>query len=108
MARKKEKYKVHPNDFLYVEETPNYVVQKIRKDPPDAIKYRRKVVYDKHGYRHLLTIAVVSRKGKRGGRTVLTSIWHPKREPKAQDLLRLAKRRGKLKRSKMVKKQRKK
>jgi len=105
---KKKNNKIHPDDFLYVEETPNYIIQKIRKDPPDAIKYRREEVYDKDGYRHLLTVAVVSRKGKRGGRTVVTSIWHPKDEPKARKLKELAKRKGKLKRSKIVEKQRKK
>jgi hypothetical protein len=87
------KKEVHPDKFLYVEEMPNYIVQKINRNPSDAVKYRREEIYDKHGYRHLLTVAV-----RKGGKTVVTSIWHPKDEPKARKLKELARKKRKLKR----------
>ena len=58
---------------------PNYVVEDLR-DPPKR---------DVEGYRtvrrgnHLIRVAILKRKGPRGGRTVATSVWHPKSERKA-------------------------
>jgi len=91
-----------------VEETENYVIE--RFEPPEeksAVKYRRKVVYDKQGYRHLLTIAILPRKGERGGRTIVTSIWHPKEEPRAKTIIETAKRKGIYRKSKTLKREEK-
>ena len=60
----------------YEGKTKNYVVEKKEDAPADA-EYRRKVVYDKDGHKHVLTLAKV------GDKWVLTSIWHSKDEPHA-------------------------
>jgi hypothetical protein len=60
----------------YEGKTKNYVVEK-KEDAPKGAKYRRKVVYDKNGYKHVLTLAKV------GDKWVVTSVWHPKDEPHA-------------------------
>lgn len=70
MARKKKR---KPIGF---EEKPNYIVEDYKNPPKkDVIKYRRKRVGD-----HIITIAVLRKKGPRGGRTKITSLWHPKGE----------------------------
>lgn len=84
------------NKFVKVEETKNYIIQVIRdlKKKPKA--YRRKVIYDKDGYRHILNLAIIcEKKGRKNCKTVATSIWHPKDEPKARKLKEKAKRQGK-------------
>jgi hypothetical protein len=60
----------------YEGKTKNYVVEK-KDDAPGATEYRRKVVYDKNGHKHVLTLAKVGDKWK------VTSIWHSKDEPHA-------------------------
>jgi hypothetical protein len=60
----------------YEGKTKNYVVEKKEDAPADA-EYRRKVVYDKNGHKHVLTLAKVGDKWK------VTSIWHSKDEPHA-------------------------
>ena len=68
---------------------PNYVVEDLRNPPKDQIAgYRRKKVGG-----HVLTLAILRRAGPRGGRTIVTSVWHPKGEkeadnPKVQAMLR--------------------
>lgn len=61
----------------YEGKTDNYVVERVSNAPKDA-DYRRKVVYDKDGYKHILTLAKVDGKWK------VTSIWHEKSEPHAR------------------------
>jgi len=54
----------------------NYIVEDYRSPPKDDIAgYRRKKVGD-----HLLNITILRGKGPRGGRTAVTSVWHPKGE----------------------------
>lgn len=57
----------------------NYIVEDLR-DPPrsQVLRYRRKRQGD-----HLINIAVL-----RSGKSVATSIWHPKDESKARAALR--------------------
>jgi len=75
---------------LFVAITRHYVVEKFRKKPKDAMEYRTKVIYDKHGYRHVAKIAIVKHEGPRHEHTVLTSLWHPKKEPKAKSVVKKA------------------
>lgn len=72
-----------------IEEKRNYIIEKINEVPSSAkdVKYRRKVVYDKDGYRHILNIAIYKTKNNKR-KTLVTSIWHPKEEPKAKELAR--------------------
>lgn len=57
-----------------VEQTKNYTVVDYKNPPKrDVVAFRRKRVGN-----HLLTIAVLRKKGPRGGRTVVTSVWHPR------------------------------
>lgn len=64
-----------------IENKPNYVVEDFKNPPEDeVIGYRRKRVDG-----HLLTLAILKDKGPRGGRTVVTSVWHPKTEKKASN-----------------------
>jgi len=72
---------------IKIEEKKNYIVEKIREVPSSAknVKYRRKVIYDKDGYRHILNIAIYKTKSGKT-KTLVTSIWHPKDEPKARRL----------------------
>lgn len=61
-------------------ETENFVVERLKKIPKSErknYKWRRKVIIDRHGHRHILNLAC------RGGKCVATSIWHPKEEPLA-------------------------
>jgi len=84
MAKKIKLHRTTPKP-IKIEVKKNYVIEKLRNAPKGA-KYRRKVVYDKDGYRHILNIAIYKTKsGKR--KTMVTSIWHPKDEPKAKKLL---------------------
>ena len=62
-------------------ETENYVVERLKEIPKSQRKFyqwRRKVIYDKDGYKHVITLAC------RGGKCVATSIWHEKGEPMAR------------------------
>jgi hypothetical protein len=59
--------------------TKNYVVEKLNPPPgKKGIKWRRKVVRDKHGYKHIVNLAC------KGGKCVATSLWHEKNEPMAK------------------------
>jgi len=59
------------------EAKPRYVVEDYRNPPKSQIiGYRRK----KLPSGHILTLAILRRKGPRGGRTVVTSLWHPRTE----------------------------
>lgn len=60
---------------------PNYVVEDLKNPPKSQILgYRR--VKTKSG--HIINVAILKKKGPRGGRTVATSLWHPKKEWKAE------------------------
>ncbi len=62
---------------LKIERTKNYVVEDYRNPPKkDIVGYRR--VKTKSG--HIVNVAILKKKGPRGGRTVATSVWHPKSE----------------------------
>lgn len=74
---------------------PHYVVEDLPNPPESEVKAYRTV---RQG-NHLVRVAVLKRKGPRGGRTVATSIWHPKSErksasPSVQRALRRARRSG--------------
>jgi len=57
--------------------TKNFRVEDYRNPPRDQVlRYRAK----KTPSGHVLTFAVLKKKGPRGGRTVLTSLKHPKTE----------------------------
>lgn len=66
---------------IKIEHTENYVVEDYKNPPAkDVVAYRRKKVDG-----HVLTLAILKKKGPRGGRTVVTSIWHPKTEKKSSN-----------------------
>lgn len=62
---------------IKVEHKPNYVVEDYRNPPRRLVRAYRTV---KTPSGHLIRVAVLRREGPRGGRTVATSIWHPKAE----------------------------
>jgi len=64
-----------------VVQKPNYTVVDYRNPPRKQI-LRYRTVKTKTG--HLVRGAVLRRKGPRGGRTVATSVWHPKSERKSR------------------------
>lgn len=69
--------------------TKNFVVEDFRNPPKKFIsKYRKKEIIDDEGQRHLATFAVLNKMGQKakGVKTVMTSMWHPKSEPKARIL----------------------
>lgn len=78
--KKKQSYplgKRGSKKVIGIETTKNYVVEDF-KNPPKSqvIAYRTKKLPDGH----LARIAILKKKGPRGGRTVITSLWHPKTE----------------------------
>ncbi|MGB9886904.1 MAG: hypothetical protein ACPLRW_07905 [Moorellales bacterium] len=77
MARKRK--------IIKVEQKPNYVVEDYKNPPEkDIIGYRR--VKTKSG--HIINVAILKKKGPRGGRTVATSLWHPKSEKRTEKAAR--------------------
>jgi hypothetical protein len=68
-----------------IEVSKNYVIEDLKDKPAeeDIETYRRKVVYDKDGNRHLLNLAIL----KNGKGTQVTSIWHDKKEASARSKL---------------------
>ncbi len=73
MARRTAKGK----KVLKVERTPNYVVEDYKNPPKKQVLGYRTV---KTPSGHLVRVAILRKKGPRGGRTVATSIAHPKKE----------------------------
>lgn len=70
-----------PRKVIKTVTKPNYVVEDLKNPPKSQIQgYRR--VKTKSG--HIINVAILKKKGPRGGRTVATSIWHPKKEWKAK------------------------
>ena len=67
-----------------VEVSRNYIIQDLKDRPPESeiSTYRRKVVFDKQGNKHIITLAI-----KKGGGTKATSIWHTKKEGSARSML---------------------
>ncbi len=76
MAKKTSSRKV-----IKVEETPNYVVEDYKNPPKKQVLGYRTV---KTPSGHLVRVAILRKKGPRGGRTTVTSVWHPKKEWKAE------------------------
>jgi hypothetical protein len=68
-----------------IEVSKNYIIEDLKDKPAntDIETYRRKVIYDKDGNRHLLNIAIL----KNGKGTKVTSIWHDKKEASAKSKL---------------------
>jgi hypothetical protein len=57
--------------------TENFLVEDYRNPPKKEVRaYRSKKTKDGH----VLTFAILKKQGPRGGRTVLTSLKHPKEE----------------------------
>jgi len=56
--------------------TPNYEVEDYKNPPEDEVLGYRTI---KQGA-HRIRVAIMKRKGPRGGRTRVTSVWHPKGE----------------------------
>lgn len=54
----------------------NYVIEDYKNPPKKEIKGYRTVKKDGH----LIKVAIMKNEGPRGGRTKVTSIWHPKNE----------------------------
>ena len=89
-------------EVMDIEEKPHYIVVKLRKRPPDTKTYRRKIIKTKEGRERILNVAI-----RKNGKTVITSIWYPKDDPKAQRLKQLAKKKRILKKSKTVRRKEK-
>jgi hypothetical protein len=74
--------------------TKNYVVEDFKDKPKENFisKWRRKVIFDKMGRRHLLNLAILNKTGREslGKKEVATSLWHPKEEKKAQNIAKEA------------------
>ncbi len=68
-----------------VEVSKNYIIQDLKDKPPkeDIETYRRKVVYDRDGNKHILNLAIL----KNGKGAKVTSIWHTKKEDSARSML---------------------
>lgn len=56
---------------------PNYVVEDYRNPPQKGVVGYRTV---KLPGGHLARVAILRKEGPRGGRTRITSLWHPKAE----------------------------
>jgi hypothetical protein len=67
-----------------VEVSKNYIIQDLKDRPPESeiATYRRKVVLDKDGNKHIINLAIL-----KGGGTKATSIWHTKKESSARSML---------------------
>ncbi|MDD4081880.1 MAG: hypothetical protein PHD05_00700 [Sphaerochaetaceae bacterium] len=81
-------FEINPDDTHVekIEISKNYIIQDLKDHPPkEQIKtYKRKVVYDKDGNKHLLNIAIL----KNGKGTKVTSVWHDKDEKSARVILK--------------------
>jgi len=67
--------------------TPGYKCSHYKKPATKNIKkengkpkYRTVETYDDEGERHLIKVAIMKKKGKRGGTTKATTVMHPKGE----------------------------
>ena len=67
-----------------VEVSKGYIIQDLKDRPPESeiSTYRRKVVFDKDGNKHIINLAIL-----KGGGTKATSIWHTKKEGSARAML---------------------
>jgi len=74
---------------LKIEEKPNYVIEDYKNPPKkNIIGWRRKKIKDKDGYEHIINLAIVKDPKTGKTKTVATSLWHSKKEPKAKKLLK--------------------
>jgi len=77
--KKPQDDKPGPPETKFEGKTKNYVVSEKNKPiAPEKGVWRRKVVYDKHGYKHVVTLNCYK------GKCTVTSIWHEKQEPHAK------------------------
>ena len=76
-----------PSKVIGITKTKNYTIEEY-KNPPKKyiIGWRRKKIKDKDGYEHIINLALVKDPKTGKIKTVRTSIWHPKEEPKAKKL----------------------
>lgn len=67
-----------------IEVSRGYIIQDLKDRPPESeiSTYRRKVVFDKDGNKHIINLAIL-----KGGGTKATSIWHTKKEGSARAML---------------------
>jgi hypothetical protein len=67
-----------------VEVSKGYIIQDLKDRPPESeiSTYRRKIIFDKDGNKHIITLAIL-----KGGGTKATSIWHTKKEGSARSML---------------------
>lgn len=56
----------------------NYVIEDYKNPPKKEVKAYRTVKKEDH----LIKVAILKKEGLRGGKTKVTSIWHPKAEYK--------------------------
>ena len=61
---------------------PNYVVEDYQDPPESQVKGYRTVRLPGG---HLARVAILKKPGPRGGRTRVTSLWHPKTERKSSN-----------------------
>lgn len=61
---------------------PNYVVEDFRSPPKSQVKGYRTVRLPGG---HLARVAILKKPGPRGGRTRITSLWHPKTERRSSN-----------------------
>jgi len=76
------------------ETTKNYEIEHCKKPPKKDIKkedgepkYRTKEVIDDKGNRHLIKVAIMKKKGPRGGTTKMTSLMHQKEGFVSEDFI---------------------
>lgn len=73
--------------IIKIEVTKNYVIEDYR-NPPNVIKFVKKEIVDRDGYRDLVTLAIVKDPKTGETKTVATSFWRPINKPSAKRLVR--------------------
>lgn len=73
--------------IIKLEVKDNYIIEDY-ENPKNVIKYVKKEVIDKDGYRNLLTLAIIKDPETGETKTVATSFWRPSNKPSAKKLLR--------------------
>ena len=71
--------------IIKLEVKKNYIIE-VYETPPNVIKYVRKEVVDKEGFRNIVNLAIV-RDGT-STKTVATSFWRPINKPSAKQQLK--------------------
>jgi hypothetical protein len=73
--------------IIKIEVTKNYIIEDY-KNPPNVIKYVKKEIEDKNGFRNLATLAIIKDPKTGETKTVITSFWRPINKPSAKRLLK--------------------